>query len=73
MIILDTHVWVASKELGAERIQWLDARQADGLGINSITLWEVAKLVEHERLSLPCPVEEWMQQALSYPGIQIVD
>jgi len=33
----------------------------------------VAKLVEYSRLTLPCPVPEWFEQALSYPGIQLLD
>ena len=61
MIILDIHIWVwwvhGSMELGQKRIQWIDDRQEDGLGISSIAVWEVAMLVEYERVQLPCPVK----------------
>jgi PIN domain nuclease of toxin-antitoxin system len=33
----------------------------------------VAKLVEYKRLILPCATLEWLEQALSYPGIQLLD
>lgn len=33
----------------------------------------VAKLVEYRRLELPCAVGEWLDQALSYPGIQLLE
>ena len=35
--------------------------------------WEIAKLVERKRLSLPCPVFDWFRQALTYPGIQLIE
>lgn len=38
-----------------------------------ISCWEIAKLVEYQRLELPCPVPEWFDLALSYPGIQLID
>ena len=41
--------------------------------MSAISCWEVAKLVEYDRLVLPCPVDEWMEQALSYPGIQFLN
>ena len=33
----------------------------------------VAKLVERGRLTLPCPVFEWLQQALAYPGVRLIE
>jgi PIN domain nuclease of toxin-antitoxin system len=32
----------------------------------------VAKLVERGRLVLPCPVGQWLQQALGYPGMRLL-
>ncbi len=29
----------------------------------------MAKLVEYNRLLLPCPVADWLEQTLNYPGI----
>jgi len=34
---------------------------------------KVAKLVEYNRLKLPSPVADWLDQALAYPGIRLLD
>ncbi|MEX1114001.1 MAG: type II toxin-antitoxin system VapC family toxin [Akkermansiaceae bacterium] len=41
--------------------------------MSAISCWEVAKLVECGRLTLPCPVYDWIQQALAYPGIRLIE
>ena len=33
----------------------------------------MAKLVENNHLQLPCPIEEWLEQALNYPGIRLLE
>ena len=38
-----------------------------------ISCWEVSKLVEVGRLSLPIPIEEWVPLALDYPGVEPID
>ena len=38
----------------------------------SFSCWEIAKLVENKRLDLPKSVEEWLDQALRYPGIRLL-
>ena len=76
MIVLDTHIWVwwvnRSAGLAASRRQILLERQAGGLGVSVISCWEVAKLVEKGRLALAVPVEQWVDQALAYPGIRLL-
>lgn len=49
------------------------AHAVTGLGISAISCWEIAKLVEYNRLSLPLPIQDWMTQALSYPGIVLLE
>lgn len=44
-----------------------------GLGISIISCWEVAKLVEKNRINLSLPVEEWIKKALAYPKTQLLD
>ena len=77
MILLDTHIWIwwvhDDARLPANYRAELEAREAEGLGVSVISCWEIAKLVEYNRLVLPVPVEQWLQQALSYPGIQLLD
>jgi PIN domain nuclease of toxin-antitoxin system len=38
-----------------------------------MSCWEVAKLVEYGRLELTCTIEEWMAQAVVYPGMQLLE
>lgn len=74
MIVLDTHVWIwwvhDDPQLPSDYRQVVQDHEATGLGISAISCWEVAKLVEYGRLTLSDPVEKWMEEALSYPGIQ---
>jgi len=51
---------------------FIQAHETDGLGVSMISCWEVAKLVEYKRLILPIPVAEWLDQALAYPGVQLL-
>lgn len=46
--------------------------ESAGLGISSISIWEVAKAVKHGKLVLPVDTESWLRQASNYPGIQIL-
>ena len=43
-----------------------------GLGVSIISCWEVAKLVENGKLQLSLPIADWLDQALAYPGIQLL-
>lgn len=74
--MLDTHIWVwwihDDPMLTEQQKQWIQGNEEQGLGISVISCWEVAKLVEYNRLTLPCSIEEWLEQALSYPGIQLL-
>ncbi len=77
MIVLDTHIWVwwvhGDSRLTNQQNQLLQQYESHGLGVSAISCWEVAKLVEYNRLTLPCPVEDWMSQALAYPGVRLLD
>lgn len=76
MIVLDTHIWIwwvdSSPQLTAQQQDWMEKYKAEGLGVSIISCWEVAKLVENGRLKLQCPVEEWVEQALAYPRVQLL-
>lgn len=77
MILLDTHIWIwwvhGDDLLSEEHLELLQEYESIGLGVSVISCWEVAKLVEYQRLSLPCRVDEWLEQALVYPGIRLLD
>jgi PIN domain nuclease of toxin-antitoxin system len=77
MIILDTHIWIwwvhGDDQLPQDYHDYVQEKEADGLGICAISCWEVAKLVERRRLTLHCPVGDWLKQALTYPGMRLLD
>lgn len=60
-------------QLSHQYTAYIEQHEASELGVSTISCWEVAKLVEYGRLKLPCSLEEWMRQALSYPGIQLLE
>lgn len=77
MIVLDTHIWIwwvhNDEQLTQAQIGAIEANETDIIGVNAISCWEVAKLVEYRRLELPCALKEWFEQALAYPGIRVVE
>jgi PIN domain nuclease of toxin-antitoxin system len=77
MIVLDTHIWVwwahASEQLTNSQTEIIEAHETDIVGVSVISIWEIAKLVERGRLELPCPLHEWFEAALSYPGIRALE
>jgi PIN domain nuclease of toxin-antitoxin system len=76
MIVLDTHIWVwwvhGGEQLTQAQREVVTANETDLIGVSAISCWEIAKLVEYGRLELPCSLEEWFEQALSYPGVQLL-
>ena len=77
MIILDTHVWVwwvhGDAKLPEDYAKVIAEHESSGLGVSVISCWEVAKLVEYGRLTLPETLDKWMDEALAYPGIRLLD
>lgn len=77
MILLDTHIWIwwvnESEDLTDEWHNIIKENSTNGLGISIISCWEIAKLVELKRLNFSLPVEDWISQALAYPGIKLLN
>ncbi len=77
MIVLDTHIWVwwvhGDPALSFSTRALLDSSEQTGIAVSAISCWEVAKLVERGRLTLPCPVADGLQQALLYPGVRLIE
>jgi len=77
VIVLDTHVWIwwvhADAKLPNRLREQMQDENDGALGISVISCWEIAKLVEHGRLILPTPVEEWIGRALTYPGTKLLE
>ena len=77
MILLDTHIWIwyedDNNRLTDRHRDVIAAHLDDGLALSIISCWEVAKLVEYDRLDLAVPVHEWIEQALAFPGIRLIE
>ena len=77
MILLDTHIWIwwvhGDPRLTADAQKTIQQHERDGLGVSVISCWEVANLVERNRIALAIPLDEWMERALRYPGIRLLD
>lgn len=76
MILLDTHAWLwwASNP---ERLSSKAARaiersigSGDGLGLSSISAWEVAMLSQKNRLTLSIDVQEWIRRTERLPFVR---
>lgn len=61
------------EKLTREYYEYIQEQELQGLGISAISCWEVAKLVECGRLILPSSIEEWLDEALAYPGINFLN
>lgn len=77
MIVLDTHIWIwwvqGDPRLGGPHAAALSAHEPTGLGVSAISCWEVAKLVEKARLALPTDIDRWLDTALAYPGVRLLE
>lgn len=76
MIILDTHIWVwwvdNNARLTPKYLQWIQEYQQQGLGVSIASCWEVAKLIEKNRLIFSVSVDDWLSVALAYPRVQLI-
>ena len=77
MILLDTHalIWAVhgDRRLGASATTAIDeARRSDRLGVCAITPWEIALLVEKDRLRLALGVGAWLDAALGAEGVDLL-
>lgn len=77
MILLDTHVWVwwvqGDPVLPPPMRGILEVNEKYGLGVSVISCLEVARLVAYRRLTLPKPVLQWVEEALRYPHVKLIE
>lgn len=76
MILLDTHAWIwwvqEPTRLTAAQASAIGINEESIIGVSAISCWEVAKLVQRNRLELPLPVDEWLTTALRYPAMSLI-
>ncbi|MGK7959472.1 type II toxin-antitoxin system VapC family toxin [Crocosphaera sp.] len=76
MIILDTHIWLwwnqDSPQITEQQKAIIENYREDGIGISSISLIEISRLVVRGRLILPKPLKEWFSIALAEEGVLLI-
>lgn len=75
MIVLDTHIWIwwLSGDSRLKSKHRASINNASQVLISSISCWEIAKLVEVNRLTLSMDVLLWLKMALAYPRVQLME
>ena len=78
MIILDTHIGIWwSDEISRLTVSQISAiaqeRRIQGsIGISAITCWEIAMLVERQRVTLQLDALSWLRRLLNYPDVVLL-
>ena len=74
--LLDTHAWVwwvtEDRRLSKRaRSRIATSASAHDLWISLISVWEIAKKVEKQQLVLDRPLDKWLDEAVSRPGLGV--
>ena len=74
IVILDTHTWIwwvnESNSLSKKAQKHIDVTEF--LGVSVISCWEVAMLVEKQRIGLNMDVVDWIELALERPKVKLL-
>lgn len=76
MILLDTHAWLFWVDDTLGQLSTTAHKRivkAESMGVSIMSVWEIAMLVAKQRLSLSLDIMEWVERALNYPGIRLLD
>ena len=77
MILIDTHIWLwwvhGDPQLTQAQRNVLKNHEGTGIGVSVMSCWEAAKLAEAGRVVFPHPISQWMDWALGYPGVRVVE
>ena len=78
MIVLDTHAWIwwvtDPKRIPSKALKLIDRSVAAGeaIRVSAISTWEVAMLVDRERLEFTMDVTSWIAASEALPFIEFV-
>ena len=78
-LLLDTHVWFwwvdRPERLSRSQRTTIERalrRASEPVLLSIISCWEVALLCQHRRLRFAVPVDTWLEQATTRPGLEVV-
>ena len=76
MVVLDTHIFVwwnqQDPKLTSHHFDIIERERRNGLGICTISLIEIARLVSVGRIILPVPIQEWFEISLAQEGVMLI-
>lgn len=75
-VLLDTHVWLwsltASPKLSKKFADFFEKNLVkNGFLLSPMSIWEIGMLVDKRRIELEMDVQDWINQALELPGVQL--
>jgi len=76
MIMLDTHIWIYLVSGKSDKIPEKAKNaisKSQTLLLSAISCWEVALLAKKKRLILTMKTERWINNALNYPKLKVLD
>ena len=76
MPLLDTHAWLwwatfRQREFSAKAIEAI--RNPQGVAVSVISCWEIAWLIERDRLRLGMTAQQWIDTATAAAGVTVLD
>ena len=76
-LLLDTHVWVwlmlgenKFSQSFLSKLEW--CVKQENILLSPISIWELSMLVDKRRIKLDMDCMDWVEQALQYPGMNLV-
>jgi len=77
LLLLDTHCWLWAQLGQVDRLSrravavMRNAESAGNLRVSVISVWELGMLEERGRVALPMNIRNWVEEALTKPGISL--
>ena len=66
--------WVEkSPRLTSKQQGYLREYEEEGLAISIYSFWEIAKLVEYQRIIFKSDLENWFDNAVAHPKLQVIE
>jgi len=74
MILLDTHIWLrwllSTQPLPIRLVEQIE--QTKLATVSAISCWEVVMLEQKQRIELPLPIEQWLEEATTGSGVKVL-
>ena len=77
-ILMDTHIWIWLMEgnpvlTGSKALTLIEEAAESGLlSVSVISVWEIGMLESKSRITFNIPYMEWIDKALSLPGLHLI-